>query len=338
MGREIDVVVFPKPDEVEIRKFELPPCGTDEIIVKTHYSLVSTGTELRVWAGHYGADKKFPFIPGYSIVGEVVEVGSNIKGWEKGELISGRNPLPIPGINSYWGAQASYHRYAVSGDDCPLKLPADVDPFDYLIVEIGGISWRGVKYAHVEKNEAVLVMGQGIIGALSAQFLLLKGAYTVVADVESARLSRALSLGARHAINARGENSLEKIKSVFPDGADVVIEASGQPEAAQTALQCLRRRNIDWPGKIPRVVFQANYLKSVSANLARLAPTQKVTFLYPADRTPEDRREVLEMVAHGELKTKDFVEEPVSLQDAPRAYKALKNNPGKHFSLAFKWV
>lgn len=338
MRRKIDAVVFPKPGEVEIRKFELPPCGADEIVVKTHYSLVSTGTELRVWTGYYGADKKFPFIPGYSIVGEVVEVGSNIKGWEKGELISGRNPLSIPGINSYWGAQASYHRYAVSGYDCPLKLPTDANPFDYLIVEIGGISWRGVKYANVEKNEAALVMGQGIIGALSAQFLILKGAYTVVADVEPARLSRALSLGARHAINARGENPLAKIKSVFPDGAEVVIEASGQPEAAQTALQCLRRRNIDWPGKIPRVVFQANYIKPVPANLAQIAPTQKVTFLYPADRTPEDRREVLEMVARGELKTKDFVEKPVPFHDAPQAYNALKSNPDKHFSLAFKWA
>lgn len=336
--REIEAIVFPKPNEVEIRKFELLPCGADEIVVKTLYSLVSTSTELRIWAGHYGADKKFPLIPGYSVVGEVIEAGSNAKGWKKGELISGRNPLPVPGINSYWGAQASYHRYVISGYDCVLKLPENANPFDYLIVEIGGISWRGVKCANVEKGEFALVVGQGLIGALSAKFLMIKGAYTAVMDVVQSRLSRALKLGAIHAVNAREANAYERIRALFPEGADIIIEASGQPEAVQNALQLVRNRNVDWKGKIPRFIFQANYIKPVPANLAGLAPTQKITFLYPGDRTPEDRLQVLDMVARGELKTKDFVGKPIPFREARDAYRALKNEPDKHFTLAFKWA
>jgi len=338
MRREIEAIVFPAPGRVEIRKFELPSCGADEIIVRTRYTLVSTGTELRVWAGYYGAAKKFPLVPGYSVVGEIVEVGAGVKGWKKGELITGRNPLPVPGVNSYWGAQASHHRYAVGGYDCPLKLPAGSDPFDYLIVEIGGISWRGVKYANVGKGETALVVGQGLIGALSAQFLIIKGACTVISDVQTSRLARALSLGARHAVNAGEDDSLEKIRSILPDGADIVVEASGQPEGVKTALQCLRKVNIDWPGKAPRFVFQANYVKEVPVNLADISSTQKVTLLYPGDRTPEDRMQVIEMVSRGKLKSRDFAGDVVGFREAPAAYAALKEHPDKHFSICFKWV
>jgi len=46
--------------------------------VRTHYTLVSSGTELRVLGGHYGAKEKYPVIPGYSVVGEVVAVGPSL--------------------------------------------------------------------------------------------------------------------------------------------------------------------------------------------------------------------------------------------------------------------
>jgi len=103
MERTLEAIVFPRPGEVKIGTFALPPCGPEEVVVKTRYSLVSTGTELRIWAGHYGAADKFPLIPGYSLVGEIVEVGEKITGFAVGDLVSGRNPLPVPGIQQYWG-------------------------------------------------------------------------------------------------------------------------------------------------------------------------------------------------------------------------------------------
>ncbi len=251
---------------------------------------------------------------------------------------SDRNPLNIPSINSYWGAQASHHRYQVTAYDVPLALPPGAKPLDYLIVEIGAISWRGVKHANVEKGESAIVMGQGLIGAFAARLLLLQGAQTVVMDVHPSRLQRALFWGATGAVDASQAEAEARVRKLLPDGADIIIEAAGKPEVAKGALQFIRSRAIDGSGKIPRFIFQANYVEPVPANLARLAPTEAITFLYPGDRSTEDRLQLLDMVTRGQLKTEDFVGEPVSYKEAPQTYKALRDEPASHFSLAFKWV
>ena len=110
----LEAIVFPAPGEVALRELQLGPCRPTDIVVKTHYTMVSSGTELRIWGGHYGAAGKFPLIPGYSMVGEVISVGAEAHGFRVGDLITGRNPLPVPGIHSQWGGQASHHASAAA--------------------------------------------------------------------------------------------------------------------------------------------------------------------------------------------------------------------------------
>ena len=68
-------VVFPAKDQIEIREVETAPLAPDQILTETLYTFVSPGTELRTLAGFYGADKKYPMIPGYSAVCRVIEAG-----------------------------------------------------------------------------------------------------------------------------------------------------------------------------------------------------------------------------------------------------------------------
>ncbi|HEY3378718.1 MAG TPA: medium chain dehydrogenase/reductase family protein, partial [Armatimonadota bacterium] len=311
--------------------------GPDEVVVKTLYSLVSTGTELRVWGGHYGAADKFPLIPGYSIVGEVTEIGTNITDVQVGDLVSGRNPLPVPGINAYWGAQASHHRYLTVGYDGVVKLPQGVEPLDCLIAEIGAISWRGVKHAGMQAGESALVTGQGLIGTLAMRFLLMHGVKTVVTDIHPFRLERARTFGAG-AVNARDADAEAQIKALLPDGADIIVEASGLPQTALQAFRFLRGRKTGEARPLPRVIFQANYLEQISANLAGFVPSQSVALFYPADREMEDRQDVLNFVAQGKLHASEFIGETHDFRDAPRAYPLLRDEPDKHFSVAFRWA
>jgi D-arabinose 1-dehydrogenase-like Zn-dependent alcohol dehydrogenase len=101
MGRKINAIVYEEINKVAIRKFELAECAPDQIIAETIYTFVSPGTELRVLGGHYATKEDFPLIPGYSAVAEVVEVGSEVKGFKFGDLVSGRNPIKaVPGIKA----------------------------------------------------------------------------------------------------------------------------------------------------------------------------------------------------------------------------------------------
>lgn len=76
--QKIKAITFTGVNQIAVWDGELGPCGPTNIVVRTHYSMVSSGTELRVLGGHYGAKDKYPLIPGYSSVGEVIQVGAEV--------------------------------------------------------------------------------------------------------------------------------------------------------------------------------------------------------------------------------------------------------------------
>ena len=239
---KVKAVVYESENKVAIREVELAPMGDTQMRAKTLYTFVSPGTELRILAGHYGAAGKYPLIPGYSTVCEVVEVGSKVKGFRVGDLISGRNPAPVPGIRSQWGGQAGGHIYASSGEDKPVLLPAGADPLDYVIAEVSAISLRGVEAAAPKPGENAVVIGQGLIGAFSAAWLPCFGCRVVVADMDERRLARALANGAAAAVDMKEDGAAERLRELGNGGFDIVVESSGSAAGAMSAYGLVRKK------------------------------------------------------------------------------------------------
>jgi len=334
-----DVIVFPSAGEVELRQVEVPAPAADEIAVRTLYSMVSTGTELRVWAGHYGAAENFPLVPGYSIVGEVIAVGEDVKQWRVGDLLSSGNPLPKPGLTAQWGAQASHHTYKAVG---PLRLPEGASPLDYITVEIGAIPLRGATMAKPQVGETAVVIGQGLIGALAASWFTMLGARVIVCDVAPNRGKRALERGAAAFVNVREGDAAARVRSLCPNGAEIVVEASGSVAGIELALDLLRPTG-GWSDATPkegwpRLVLQANYLDNISLNLFSCFEGEGLTLLAPMDRRLTDRQGVLSHIQSGRFRSGDFVDRVVSWREAKEAYTSLRDNPNEYFSLIFDWT
>lgn len=311
MDKKFKAVVFESENVIKIGEFELGPRGETDIVVKTLYTMVSSGTELRVLAGHYGAKGKFPLVPGYSMVGEVVELGAKAKGYRVGDLVSCRNPRPIPGINCHWGAQAGMHVSSTLGEDRPVLLPAGCDPRDYLVAEVSAISFRGVEAADPKPGETAVVLGQGVIGAFSGAWLHARGCRVIVADVEEGRLQRARCWGAAATVRVTDPDAEERIKALCNGGADIVVEASGTSKGALLAYKLVRRKPQNYGeaykvepigfyhGDWPRLVMQANYLEPVSVNPFGFCAGEGVIILSPSDRGVEDRQKVVEAIRRG---------------------------------------
>jgi len=349
MKNPIKAVVFEAAGKIAVSEFELGPCGDEDIAVRTLYTMVSTGTELRVLAGHYGAAGNFPFIPGYCVVGEVTGIGSNVKGYRAGDLISGRNPRPVPGIQSQWGGQASHHVYATRGEDRPVLLPQGARPLDYVVAEVSSISLRGVEAANPKPGQTAVVLGQGVIGAFSAAWLRARGCRVVVADFEQGRLDRALAWGASAAVNMRDGDAVERILRLCDGGADIVVESSGTSPGAKLACQLIRRKPqaftgeyrvepITFYGDWSRLVFQANYVEDISVNPFSFFPGEGVVVLTPMDRSVEDRQNAVEALRTGRIRAADFVQRIAPFTEAPDAYLSLRDDKNANFSLVFDWT
>ena len=191
----IDVVVYTSPNHIELQKTRLGECRPDDVIVKTIYTMVSSGTELRVLSGCANKPEDYPCIPGYVVIGKIVELGTNVKGWRTGDMVSCRNPEPVPDMKQIYGGQASYHRYSTLSDIRPIALPGDARPLDYVCAEVASISLRGITLANVSPDESAIVIGQGLIGALSAAWLVRSGCRVVTVDRVDERLKRSRKLG-----------------------------------------------------------------------------------------------------------------------------------------------
>ena len=346
---KVKAIVYKAPGQVGVETMELPSCGDEEILCETIYSFVSPGTELRNLSTH---NDKFPCVPGYSWVGRVVQVGRNVKGWAEGELVSGRpghSSLCVPGIAHVYGGHVSHHRCNVTGNCAPARLPEGANPWDYITAEVAAISWHGVSVAFPSPGESAVVVGQGMIGAFAAKWLIMLGARVIVTDIEESRLARARRWGAA-AVSGRAPDARERILSHLESGADISVEASSTMVGSRIAASLVKRtlesvveRSYSVPSlranafKWPRMVYLATYTDTVQTHPGGLSEVEGVVVLRPGDRKLGDRQAVIEFIRQGHLPVSDFVTEATPVEKAHEAYMNLRDQPGRYSAVAFDW-
>ncbi|WPJ95571.1 medium chain dehydrogenase/reductase family protein [Coraliomargarita algicola] len=347
MTTEVNAIVFDAINKVSVQSFPFLTCGATEIVCETLYTFVSPGTELRVLGGHYSKAEDFPLIPGYSSVGRVVEVGASVRGYQLGDLVSCRNPNPLEGVNAMWGGQAGRQVHATAGEQRPVLLPAGCDALDYVVAEVASISLRGVVAAQAKRDETAVVIGQGMIGAFSAAWLMAEGCRVIVCDVDEARLEQARQRGVFAAVNLRDDNSMERLNTLLHDGADIVVESSGVSAGVETAFKLVRKKpqaygeayKIEpiqfYGGDWSRLVLQANYIEPVSINPHGFFPGEGVTILTPMDRGVEERYKCIESIRTGRLKAQDYIDLVMPYRDAAEGYRKLQSH--ELSSVVFAW-
>ena len=87
-------IVFPEKGKVVLERFELPAAGPRDVRVRTHYSLMSIGTETIILHQRYAPDTHFAKIfsfpqlkTGVLAIGEIEEVGNEVRNLAVGDRI-----------------------------------------------------------------------------------------------------------------------------------------------------------------------------------------------------------------------------------------------------------
>ena len=109
------------------------------------------------------------------------------------------------------------------------------------MVEPLAIGAHGIRRAHVQKEEFVLVIGAGPIGLGTMEFARIAGAKVIALDINAARLQFCKEkLKVAYTINAATEDVLTRLKDITNnDMPVVVIDATGNQQAINNALQYL---------------------------------------------------------------------------------------------------
>jgi aryl-alcohol dehydrogenase len=150
-----------------------------------------------------------------------------------------RNGDPING--NYFG-QSSFATYAVANVRSAVKLPDDI-PFEVVAPFGCGIQTGAgsvLNSLRPPAGSSIAVFGAGSVGLAAIMAAALSGCTTIIAvDLVPARLEMALSLGATHAIDARTEDAVARIREITGGGADFSLEVTASPKVLRQALECL---------------------------------------------------------------------------------------------------
>ena len=241
-------------DEVELpNKLD---CG--QVLVKVNCSGIC-GSQLGEIAGVKGQDPYLPHLLGHEGSGIVMKRGSNVvhvkegdhvvMHWRPGSGIKANPPkYKWKGKTLNAGYLTTFNEYAIVSGDRLSTIPKDFD------LEIGALMGCAVTTglgvinndAKVKIGESVVVWGAGGIGLNIIQGAALVSANPIIAiDLYDHKLQLAKKMGASHTFNAKETNpENEVLKIVGKNGADVVIDNTGNVEIIQSAYQITSNKGI----------------------------------------------------------------------------------------------
>lgn len=233
-----------------------PAIGINDVLIRVDRTGIC-GTDLHIYKWDAWAQKTIPvpMVVGHEFVGEIVEVGSNVKDFSRGQIVSGeghvvcgrcRNCLAGRrhlcadtkgvGVNRP-GAFAEYLSLPVTNvwlhsNGIDHDVASIFDPFGNAVHTALSFDVLG---------EDVLITGAGPIGIMAAAVVRHAGARCVViTDVNEFRLELARKMGVTLAVNPAKQDLHDVQKQLgMKEGFDVGLEMSGNPAAFRAMLDNL---------------------------------------------------------------------------------------------------
>ncbi|GEC02479.1 NADPH:quinone reductase [Streptomyces spinoverrucosus] len=211
-------VVLPavgEPESLELRMRDLPTPGPGQALVRVEASGV-TFAEQQMRRGKYYDMPKFPFVPGYDLVGVVEQLGSP----ESGPVALGQRVAALTKTGG-WA-----DRVLLDAADL-VPVPEGVTAVEAeTLVTNGATAWRMLfRTAKVRSGDTVVVHGaNGGVGSVLVQLARSSGIHVI--GTASARNQEAVAAMGATPVDYRG-NVLTRVRELAPRGVAAVFDHVG---------------------------------------------------------------------------------------------------------------
>ncbi len=218
------------PEVLTYEQVDVPAPGPGQLRVKQHACGVNF-IDVYFRMGLYPAPGGLPFVAGNEAAGEVVDVGSGVSEFKRGDRVA------------YVNGPACYTEERVVPADRAVKLPANISYEQAAAMMLKGMT---VEYLlrrtfKVEKGMTVLMhAAAGGVGLILCQWANHLGATVIgtVGSKEKAELARAN--GCHHTILYRDEDFVARVKEITAGKlCDVVYDSVGK-DTFPASLDCIR--------------------------------------------------------------------------------------------------
>jgi threonine 3-dehydrogenase len=241
---------------------ELPVVGPNDLLIKIRKTAIC-GTDMHIYAWDQWSQNTIPvpMIVGHEYVGEVVDIGQEVRGFVLGDRVSGeghitcghcrncragRRHLCRNTVGVGVDRQGAFAEYLVIPAFNAFKIPDNIsDDLAAIFDPLGNAVHTALSFNLT--GEDVLITGAGPIGIMAAAVARHVGArHVVITDVNDYRLGLATKMGASRAVNVAKNNVEDVMQDLgMTEGFDVGMEMSGVPSAFTSMLE-----NMNHGGKI----------------------------------------------------------------------------------------
>jgi 2-desacetyl-2-hydroxyethyl bacteriochlorophyllide A dehydrogenase len=336
-------VYFSEPFHVTVQDEQLSPPSRNEVLARTLVSAISPGTELLIYKGEWphklpvdatipalAGEFRYPLKYGYAAVARIVEVGSDVPSSWLGRVVF---------------VFAPHQTHILTTVEQLVPLPASMAAEDAAFLPNMETALSLVMDGRPMIGERVAVLGQGVVGLLTAS-LLARFPLERLVTLDRYALRRKLSqeLGVDAALDPAEPEVVHKAREALgvetPDsGTDLTYELTGNPAALDLALELTgfsgrvvigswygaKRSEVDLGGR-----FHRGRIRVLSSQVSTLAP--ELTGLWT-----KPRRLAYAMRMADELKPSTLVTHRFHVSRAAEAYALLHEHPEQSLQVIFTY-
>ena len=254
--------VYHGRDDVRLETVPVPKIGAGELLLKVHTCGIC-GTDLKkISTGSHSAPRIF----GHETAGVVAQVGAGVSGYALGDRVSVFHHIPCgdcfycrhkvfaqcpvykqvgctAGYEPSGGGFSEYVRVMdwIVARGGVVKLPPDVSFEQASFIEPVNTCLKGIHTLALERDETVLIVGQGPIGILLGVLAQRAGAKVFTSDLFSPRLTIAAGFGLSRSIDASRSDAVQTVRQWTEGrGADAVVLAVAGTSLIPAAVAAAR--------------------------------------------------------------------------------------------------
>ena len=251
-----------EPHSVEIREFDRPEPGAEDIVLAVE-AVGVCGSDLHQWTSTHSWKVNYPVVLGHEFGGRIAAVGSTVKGWKEGDrvvsetaaVIDPDSPLSREGLYNLdptrrgfgYGVDGAMTKFVRVPARCLHRVPDGLAMEQAALTEPCCVAFNAVvNNAKVRPGDRVVVLGPGPIGIWCAAMARLAGAQVALVGLErdKARLEVAKAYGCEVIIGDATAWAMARDGL----GVDGVIDAAGASAALRIAMELVRPNG--WISKV----------------------------------------------------------------------------------------
>ena len=266
-------VFFEGKEKISLKNVEDPKFLDDEVLIRVCYCGICA-TDIALYNGDMPYIKRgmqnYPFIPGHEWAGEIVDVGSKVDLFKRGDRVTGDVSLGCgkckecregqyhlcknkSAVGCYRNRPGAMAEYLVIPERHLYKFTSKISMLAAAVTEPLATALHGLARRKRSYDEKILITGAGFIGILAAQAAQLdKGSLVILTGRSKHKLETAKNCGVKYVVQ---ESELDSLltKLGLEGSIDFCMECSGNSSALR---QCFK--HVKPGGELSIISFYEN--------------------------------------------------------------------------------